>query len=99
MRVDKKRLDAYLERIHGTTCPLCGNIHWEIADTIFQAIEFDHKGILINGSSFPMVPLTCINCGNTYFINALVSKLIDPEEQTQNINTISNEKSSGECDE
>ena len=99
MRVEKERLDAYLKKIHGTTCPLCGNRHWDITDTVFQAIEFDHKGILINGSSFPMVPLTCRNCGNTYFINALISKLIDPKDQQQKKNTESKEKGSGDCND
>jgi len=99
MRVEKSRLDEYLKKIHGTTCPLCGNMHWEITDTVFQAIEFDRKGILINGSSYPVVPLTCKNCGNTYFINALVAKLIDPKEQTPKDKAVCNEKESGEVDE
>lgn len=78
---------------------MCGNKHWEITDTVFQAIEFDHKSLFINGSTFPIVPLTCNNCGNTYFINALVAKLIDPQEQSQNDNSKANEKKSGDCNE
>ena len=72
---------------------------WEITDTVFQAIEFDHKSLFINGSTFPIVPLTCNNCGNTYFINALVAKLIDPQEQSQNDNSKANEKELGDCNE
>jgi len=78
MKVDQHRLDAYLQTIRAAQCPLCGNKHWGISDQIFQAIEFSYKGILVNGNSYPMVPLTCSTCGNTYFINALVAKLIDP---------------------
>ena len=35
-------------------------------------------------------------CHNTYFINALISKLIDPKDQQQNKNTEGNEKGSGD---
>ena len=83
MKVKKEKLDAYLKKIHGSACPLCGNNKWEISDQVFQAVEFSYKGLLVGGSSFPMVPLTCAFCGNTYFINALVAKLIDPKEPTE----------------
>lgn len=99
MQVDKKRLDAYLKTIHSTPCPLCGNGHWQIADRVFQAIEFDQNGIVINGVSFPMVPLTCRKCGNTYFINALVAKLIDPQENTSQKSSDDVKKESGDHDE
>ena len=80
MKVEQSKLNEYLKKIHGSVCPLCGNIHWNISDQVFQAVEFDYKGILTGGASFPMVPLTCDNCGNTYFINALKSGLIDPPD-------------------
>lgn len=83
MKVKREKLDEYLKKIHGTPCPLCGNNKWEISDQVFQAVEFSYKGLLVGGASFPMIPLTCVNCGNTYFINALVSKLIDPKESTE----------------
>lgn len=88
MNVDKKRLDSYLERISGSVCPLCGTNHWEISDKVFQVIEFDYKGILLNGASLPIVPLTCSNCGNTYFINALMAKLIDRKPSAETNTTI-----------
>ena len=79
MKINQEKLNNYLRTIHGSICPLCGNNNWTISDQVFQAIEFDYKGILINGASYPMVPLTCTTCGNTYFINALVAGLIDKE--------------------
>jgi predicted nucleic-acid-binding Zn-ribbon protein len=79
MKINQEKLNNYLQTIHGSICPLCGNNNWTISDQVFQAIEFDYKGILINGASYPMVPLTCTTCGNTYFINALVAGLIDKE--------------------
>ena len=40
-----------------------------------------------------MVPLTCDNCGNTYFINALKSGLIDPPDpENPSVTKSENEK-------
>lgn len=79
MKINQEKLNNYLQTIHGSVCPLCGNNDWNTSNQIFQAIEFDYKGILINGASYPMVPLTCSTYGNTYFINALVAGLIDKD--------------------
>ncbi|RHU95684.1 hypothetical protein DXC04_08415 [Dorea sp. OM07-5] len=93
MKVEQSKLNEYLKKIHGSVCPLCGNNHWNISDQVFQAVEFDYKGILIGGTSFPMVPLTCDNCGNTYFINALKSGLIDPPDpENPSVTKSENEK-------
>lgn len=79
MKVSQEKMLNYLKKIHGSVCPLCNSNNWTISDQVFQAPEFDYKGLLIGGTSYPMVPLTCQTCGNTYFINALVSGLIDKE--------------------
>ena len=79
MKLSQEKLNNYLKKIHGSICPLCNNNKWTISDQVFQALEFDYEGLLIGGTSYPIVPLTCQNCGNTYFINALISGLIDKE--------------------
>ncbi len=33
-----------------------------------------NNSINLGGKILPLVPVTCTNCGNTIFINALVSK-------------------------
>lgn len=81
MKLDQEKVNMYLNKIHASSCPLCDNNNWTISDTVFQSIEFDYRGILINGASYPVVPLTCSACGNTYFINALVAGLIDPPQK------------------
>lgn len=86
MKISQEKIDNYIQKIHGSTCPLCNSNQWTISNQVFQAIEFDYKGILIGGASYPMVPLTCQNCGNTYFINALVSGLIDRESPVSSNN-------------
>lgn len=84
MRIDKNRVDAYLKKINAPECPLCGGKDWTISDMVFQLIEFDYRGILIQGAQYPVVPLTCPKCGNTYFINAVLTGLID-KDMPQNL--------------
>ena len=45
MKINQEKLNNYLQTIHGSICPLCGNNNWTISDQVFQAIEFDYKGI------------------------------------------------------
>jgi len=80
MKVNKERLEKYIKKIHATSCPLCGNNQWLFSDTLFQLMEFDTKGMLIEGAVFPVVPLTCGNCGNTYFINVISAGLIEKQK-------------------
>ena len=93
MKVEQSKLNEYLKKIHGSACPLCGNNHWSISDQIFQAIEFAYSGLPIGGASYPMVPLVCDNCGNTYFINALKAGFLDfPEPEKLSGTNLENEK-------
>ena len=78
MEVNQSRLDAYLKKISPAACPLCGDSKWTISKKVFQALEYEATGIFASKNTYPMVPLTCRTCGNTYFINSLVAGLIDP---------------------
>lgn len=85
MKISKEELDAYIQRIHAPSCPLCGNNKWDINEHIFQIIEYDPECIRVAGITYPIVPITCLNCGNVYFINALVAGFIKiPENQSEN---------------
>lgn len=89
MKVNQEKLKNYIKKLHATQCPLCGEANWGFSDKIFQLMEFDLEAIKLDGSVFPVLPLTCSNCGNTYFINVLQANLIDKPE-------LSNEKKSGD---
>lgn len=99
MKVQQERMDAYLKKITGSPCPLCGQKRWQISNTVFQAIEFDTKGLILGGGSYPIVPLACMSCGNTYFINALVADLIDrPAEDAGDIAPVRDSERSDSSD-
>ena len=59
MKVEQSKLNEYLKKIHGSVCPLCGNNHWNISDQVFQAVEFDYKGILIGGATLGVSQSLC----------------------------------------
>lgn len=66
----------------GCTCPVCGDKHWNINDTLFQSLEFSGTELKIGGgtSIIPFVVLTCQSCSYTMFINALKCGIIKPED-------------------
>jgi len=76
MQIDENRLNEYLKRFETTVCPLCKHNIWTVSSTVFQAIEFGEKYSL-GDTTYPMIALTCVNCGNTFFINTMVSGLME----------------------
>lgn len=61
-------------------CPMCGKNNWTVDHGINTMIKVDEKKDLkIGGNFFPLVAVTCLNCGNVVFINPLI---IDAVEDT-----------------
>jgi predicted RNA-binding Zn-ribbon protein involved in translation (DUF1610 family) len=67
-------------------CPMCGENSWNVSDKIFELREF-HNGNLVVGKEstiFPVFPVSCNNCGNSIFVNALIAGAIQkPSEQNE----------------
>ena len=60
-------------------CPMCGGRAWNLSEKIFELREFNDGNFVLGGpnsSIMPVIPVTCDNCGNTIFINALSANLI-----------------------
>lgn len=81
MHIEESKIHAYLKRIKAPVCPLCGQKDWSISTQVFQAPEYQPAAPSAGGAALPMLPMVCVNCGNTYFINAVVAKLIEPREK------------------
>ncbi len=66
-------------------CPMCGSSNWNVSDTVYELREF-HGGNLVlgNGPIIPIVPVTCTNCGNSIFVNALMSGAIEKPKNLEN---------------
>jgi hypothetical protein len=63
------------------TCAICGSNNWQISD-VYEMRRFREGAIVIGGSQpvLPVFPVTCNVCGNTIFINAVVSGVVAPSK-------------------
>lgn len=57
----------------GIVCPVCGQRHWNIMNTIIEAREFQNGNIILGVESaiVPYVSITCNRCGNSFLFNAI----------------------------
>ena len=62
-------------------CPLCKKKQWSVSDTVWQLPEFLKEGLMVGGTIFPVISITCNNCGNTYFLNAVVAGIVKSEKK------------------
>lgn len=77
MKIDTNKAAELLNKsTKMPTCPLCGHKHFQIAQYLFQLPEYG-KSPLEDAYVYPVLPLTCENCGSVYFINAIKLGLVD----------------------
>jgi hypothetical protein len=55
-------------------CPYCGTRQWSVG---LPTLPVTYSGPPFAGFA-PVVPVMCLNCGNTVFINAILSGLLPP---------------------
>lgn len=62
----------------GTGCPMCSGKEWIVSEKAFELREFQDGNLVLGGESAitVVIPVTCKNCGNTVFINAIASGLM-----------------------
>jgi len=78
-KVDSEKIINHLKtKWGGRPCQMCGIGSWNVSDSIFELREFNAGNMVLgNGPLIPVVPITCDNCGNTVFINAIKAGLIE----------------------
>jgi hypothetical protein len=53
------------------TCTICNSRNFAVGDGLVRLVlQPKPSEITLSGPSFPLIPLLCTNCGNTYLINA-----------------------------
>ncbi len=82
-KVESEKLVSHLKaKWQGRPCPMCNTGNWTVSDTIFEIREFNDGNLDLGGGPLvPIVPITCDNCGNTLFINAIKVGLVDPNKK------------------
>jgi hypothetical protein len=67
-------------------CPMCSTSSWTVSDTIYELREFHGGNIVLgNGPIYPIVPVSCNNCGNTIIVNAIQAGAVERQESKPNI--------------
>ena len=56
-------------------CFVCNKDDWSLSDT-YGMLPTGGKGNVRLGSSFPYIVLTCLDCGNSVFFNAVIIGLL-----------------------
>lgn len=83
-KIDSNKVITFLQdKWKGRTCPMCQNGNWSVSEQIFEIREFHDGNLALGGSIFPVIPITCSNCGNVFFVNAIVAGLIKNEVSTK----------------
>ena len=78
---EDKMLDHINNKWINKVCPYCGHSDWNFDSRIYTPVEV-HDGYVIRmqgeNNLLPLVAVTCLNCGNTVFVNAIASGCITP---------------------
>jgi len=80
--IERKILDFINKKVPDIgACPLCKENRWSVSDTIWEVQEFFQSGLKLGSPKMPLISLTCANCGNTYFLNAIVAGIVKSEKK------------------
>ncbi|MFX0204102.1 MAG: hypothetical protein ACFFCW_49015 [Candidatus Hodarchaeota archaeon] len=60
-------------------CPICRNNNWNISQNPVELREFHGGGLVLGGPIYPLISITCKNCGHTLLFNAITAGLLTPE--------------------
>ena len=56
-------------------CPVCTTNQWTVGD-IVELRLFEGGGLVVGGPVYPLVPVICNKCGNTFLINAITAGVL-----------------------
>ena len=59
-------------------CQVCGANTWNVEPQLAELRFLNLDGFIVGGPVLPLIVVTCSNCGNTVFINAVKAGWIPP---------------------
>ena len=67
--------EKYTNKAH---CPLCNHSKLNLNSKFFELREFNNGDIILDDgqSIFPVLPITCPECGYTIFINPAITGIL-----------------------
>ncbi len=81
-----KVLEFLKEKWGGRTCPMCSKGPLAINPKTFQLTEFNEGSLVIGGPVFPVIPVSCENCGHMILVSAIKVGAINPNQTAEKNN-------------
>lgn len=89
-----KQFDSFVP--NGIKCPICGKNDWILGDSIAEiSLGRDENGLVV----FPVVLLSCKNCGNVQIFNAFKLGIAQSDEDLNDEQKNKETESKGISDE
>jgi len=80
----QKLIHHLSDKWKGSPCPMCQHSGWTVDDNVYELRKFNGgKLVLGGGPILPIIPVTCNNCGNTVFVNALKAGVVQQEKNKE----------------
>ena len=82
-KIDSEKLVNHLKsKWQGRHCQMCRTGNWNVSDSIFELREYNQGNLVIGGGPIiPVIPITCDNCGNIVFVNAILAGFIEQKSK------------------
>lgn len=83
---EDKTLSFLNEKWINKACPYCGHNEWSLGSRMYTPVELcdDYAMRLQVTHVLPLTVVTCLNCGNTVFVNLITEKeLNSPEKEIE----------------
>jgi len=73
----RQQLVTWLDlRWGAAACPFHGTTKWQVGDSLIGTTGFSPGGLRLGGPTYPLIAVTCLTCGYTVLVNALVAGVI-----------------------
>jgi len=77
MYIDKDALKKFLfDKWEDSNCPKCKNNQWTVPYDVFEIKKYLTGKFIIGGEVIPVIPITCMNCGLTFMVNAIIAGIV-----------------------
>jgi hypothetical protein len=83
---EKQRVIQWInEKCPNLKCECCGSQRWSLNEHIIAPVNLENGSLALGGSMTmtPQVILTCSNCGNTKYFNAVMIGLLQPSNPSE----------------
>ena len=87
-RMLKLNMEEFIAQLNAKwkigVCPMCGKKEWNVVPDIHTLLGVDEEGNMTYGGKFiPLVAVVCKNCGNTVFVNPIVTGVVIDDGSTK----------------